>query len=108
MQAIILALNDTTPKLIQHSWKLILKVITRAGFERYFQVNPTTLADLWRIFGVGLTPDFSVEDSSGNFALDTLDILQIDFMFTRAKAGTKVDRPGAQVSAGREGRRRMG
>ena len=96
MQAIILALNDTTPKLIQQSWKLVLKVITRAGFERYFQVNPTTLADLWAIFGAGLTPDFSVEDSSGNFALDTCDIAQIDFMFKRSKkAGA-----GAQVSAG--------
>ena len=88
MQAIILALNDITPKLISRNsgLKLMLKVITRKGFERYFQVNPTTLADLWAIFGAGLTPDFSVEDSSGNFALDTLDIAQIDFMFSKSKS----------------------
>ena len=63
MRATIMALRDSLSKVIpQHSIRL--KITTTSGHERYFHVNPTTIADLWAIFK-DVEPDFSVEDSAG-------------------------------------------
>ena len=92
MRAVILALQDSMPKLLSQGIIIRLKMTTTSGLERYFHVNPTTLNDLWLIFK-DIEPDFSVEDSSGNFALNNLDIATIQFTF-KQKAGQ------AQVAAG--------
>ena len=88
MRATILALHDSLSKIMpQHSIRL--KVTTANGNERYFHVNPTTLSDLWAIFK-DVEPDFSVEDSAGNFALDNSDIANIQFTFKQHQQGRQV------------------
>ena len=88
MRATILALHDSLSKIMpQHSIRL--KVTTASGNERYFHVNPTTLSDLWAIFK-DVEPDYSVEDSAGNFALDNSDIATIEFNFKPHKQGRQV------------------
>ena len=88
MRATIMALHDSLSKVIpQHSIRL--KITTTSGHERYFHVNPTTIADLWAIFK-DVEPDFSVEDSAGNFALDNSDIATIEFTFKQHKQGRQV------------------
>ena len=61
MRAVILALQDSMPKLLSQGIIIRLKMTTTSGLERYFHVNPTTLNDLWLIFK-DIEPDFSVED----------------------------------------------
>lgn len=88
MRATIMALRDSLPKILpKHSIKL--KVTTITGAERYFHVNSTTLDDLWAIFK-DVDPDFSVEDSAGNFAINSLNIDTIDYTFKPQKHGKQV------------------
>ena len=88
MRATILALHDSLSKIMpQHSIRL--KITTTSGNERYFHINPTTLSDLWAIFK-DVEPDYSVEDSAGNFALDNSDIANIQFTFKQHKQGRQV------------------
>ena len=91
MRGIILALQNALPRVFP-THNIRLKLTTTSGLERYFHINPTSLEDLWEIFSP-VNPDFSVEDSAGNFALSNDDYAQIDFVF---KAPTH----GRQVAAG--------
>ena len=91
MRGIILALQNALPRVFP-THNIRLKLTTTSGLERYFHINPTSLEDLWAIFSP-VNPDFSVEDSAGNFALSNDDYAQIDFVF---KAPTH----GRQVAAG--------
>ena len=89
MRATILALQDSMPKLLSKGITIRLKITTQGGLERYFHINPTTLNDLWMIFK-DVEPDFAVEDSSGNFALSTLDIATIHYTFKQKQQGKQV------------------
>ena len=89
MRATIMALNDSLAKILSRGNNIRLKITTASGHERYFHINPTTLADLWAIFR-DVEPDFSVEDSAGNFALDTLNISNITFSFPKQAQGRQV------------------
>ena len=89
MRATIMALNDSLAKILSRGNTIRLKITTASGHERYFHINPTTLADLWAIFR-DVEPDFSVEDSAGNFALDTLNISNITFSFPKQAQGRQV------------------
>ena len=89
MRATIMALNDSLAKILSSGNSIRLKITTASGHERYFHINPTTLADLWAIFR-DVEPDFSVEDSAGNFALDTLNISTITFSFPKQAQGRQV------------------
>ena len=89
MRATILALQDSMPKLLSKGITIRLKITTQGGLERYFHINPTTLNDLWMIFK-DVEPDFAVEDSSGNFALSTLDIATIHYTFKQKTQGKQV------------------
>ena len=79
MRATIMALQDSLARVLQR-YTIRLKLTTTEGRERYFHVNPTTLNDLWGIFK-DVEPDFSVEDSSGNFMGGTFDIVTIAYTF---------------------------
>ena len=79
MRATIMALQDSLARVLQKH-TIRLKLTTTEGRERYFHVNPTTLNDLWGIFK-DVEPDFSVEDSSGNFMGGTFDIVTIAYTF---------------------------
>ena len=89
MRGTIMALNDSLAKVLSKGNNIRLKITTSSGHERYFYINTTTLADLWAIFK-DVEPDFSVEDSAGNFALDTLNISSITFTFTPQAHGRQV------------------
>ena len=88
MRAIILALHDSLPKILSKN-SIRLEILTANGHQRFFHVNPTTIADLWTIFK-DVEPDFSVEDSAGNFALDSGRISSITFTFKPHKQGRQV------------------
>ena len=88
MRAVIMALNDSLSKIMPR-YSIRLKITTTNNHERYFHINPTTLSDLWAIFK-DIEPDFSVEDSAGNFALDTMNIKDIEFNFKPHKQGHQV------------------
>ena len=89
MRATILALQDSMPAIAAKGITIRLKITTQGGLERYFHINPTTLNDLWMIFK-DVEPDFAVEDSSGNFALSTLDIATIHYTFKQKTQGKQV------------------
>ena len=89
MRAIVLALQDSMPAIAAKGLSIRLKITTTNGLERYFHVNATTLSDLWLMFS-NVEPDFSVEDSSGNFALSTLNIATIHFTFKKSTKGKQV------------------
>ena len=88
MRAIILALHDSLPKILsKHSIRL--EILNASGHQRYFHINPTTLSDLWAIFK-DVEPNYEVEDSAGNFALDSGNISSITFTFKPHKQGRQV------------------
>ena len=91
MRGLIMALQDALPRVFP-THNIRLKLTTTNGLERYFHINPTSLDDLWAIFSPA-DPDFTVEDSAGNFALNDDDYAQIDFEF-------KEPRHARQVAAG--------
>ena len=68
MRGLIMALQNALPRVFP-THNIRLKLTTTNGLERYFHINPTSLDDLWEIFSPA-DPDFSVEDSAGNFALN--------------------------------------
>jgi hypothetical protein len=88
MRGLIMALQNALPRVFP-THNIRLKLTTTSGLERYFHINPTSLDDLWEIFSPA-DPDFSVEDSSGNFALNDDDYAQIDFVFKEPKHGRQV------------------
>ena len=88
MRGVIMALQNALPRVFP-THNIRLKLTTTTGLERYFHINPTSLDDLWEIFSPA-DPDFSVEDSAGNFALNDDDYAMIDFEFKQPKHGRQV------------------
>ena len=88
MRGLIMALQNALPRILP-SHNIRLKLTTVDGLERYFHINPTTLEDLWEIFSP-VDPDFSVEDSAGNFALSDDDYAMVEFVFKEPKHGRQV------------------
>ena len=88
MRGLIMALQNALPRVFP-THNIRLKLTTTTGLERYFHINPTSLEDLWEIFSPA-NPDYSVEDSAGNFALNDDDYAQIDFTFKQQKQGRQV------------------
>lgn len=88
MRATVMALRDCMKSVLPH-YSIKLHVQTQTGKKRYFHVNKTTLDDLWDIFK-DVEPDFSVEDSAGNFALNTLNIASIRYIFKPHQKGKQV------------------
>ena len=88
MRATIMALRDSLAKVLPR-FSIKLKMTTLTGRERYFTVNTTTLDDLWDIFK-NVEPDFTVEDSAGNFAVNGLNIDTIEYTFKQHKQGKQV------------------
>ena len=83
-----MGLKDSLPKILR-THKILAKITTAEGLERFFHINGTTLDDLYAIFK-NIEPDFSVEDSSGNFGFSNMSLSTIDFTLKPRENGRQV------------------
>ena len=79
MLGVVYALKDSAAKVLKSN-SVLIDLETNDNKHRYFHVNATTLNSLYDIFNTP-EPDFSVQDSSDNMLLDTLDYKQMTFTF---------------------------
>ena len=79
MLGVVYALKDSAVKVLKHH-SVLIDLETNDNRHRYFHVNTTTLNSLYDMFSTP-EPDFSVQDSSDNMLLDTLDYKQMTFTF---------------------------
>ena len=79
MLGVVYALKDSAAKILKTN-SVLIDLETNSNKHRYFHVNTTTLNSLYDMFSTP-EPDFSVQDSSDNMLLDSLDYKQMTFTF---------------------------
>ena len=88
MLGVVYALKDSAAKVLKTN-SILIDLETNSNKHRYFHVNTTTLNSLYDMFNTP-EPDFTVQDSSDNMLLDSLDYKQMTFTFQPITANRRV------------------